>query len=164
MELAKQPFRYQVGIARGKHGHAYTVELSLARGAGLGRAIEDLHNCRGAIIGRYPIDRHLGANSAAMDEHQFATTLAGIFVAAALDRQPNRLHRRAAARQPVACNPPVEVARPQAIWAVITILHTCKRGIAGYIQVAMAANEPSLVSAAAITACVCLVLITLLVA
>jgi len=50
-----------------------------------------------------------------MDEHQLAVTLAGVLVAAAFDSQPNRLHGRAAARESVAGDPPIEMARPQAV-------------------------------------------------
>lgn len=113
--------------------------------ANLHRASEDLHDRCGTIIGRNAIDHHLRTDRAAMDEHQLAVKLAGILVSTALDRQPDRLHRRTAAGQAVARDPPIEMARPQAVWAVITILHARKRGIAGHIQVAMAAGESLLI-------------------
>jgi hypothetical protein len=143
--LAKELFRYQIGIACNKHGHAHAVKFGLASRAGLNRAIEDLHNRCGTVIGRNPIDRHFRADRAAVNEHQLAVARAGILVPTALDSQPDRLHGCAAAGQPIARDPPIEMARPQAVWAVIAVLHAGERRIARHVEVAMAACEPLLI-------------------
>src|SRR5262249_6019052 len=107
-------------------------------------------------VGGDPVDHELVAHGAAMDEHQLAVALTGVLVPSVLGGQPKRLHCRPAARQPIAGDPPIQVARPQAVGAVISILHSGDRRLACHIHSAVAAAESLLARTSAAAASVCL--------
>src|SRR5437868_24758 len=84
-----------------------------------------------------------------MDQHQLAIARHGVLVPAALGCQPDRLHCRPTPSQPIANDAPIEMARPQAVWAVIAVLYPGERWVAGHIKATMAADKSLFIQAAA---------------
>lgn len=141
MNVAKEPAANQRTIACRENVHIAVGELGLYCSGESSRICEELEECRRAVVGCNTIDNDLLAAVTPVNDHQLAAAITGVFIPTAFCGQPDRLHPCPACGQPVAGRAPIEMARPQAIRTMVTVLHAGKARSARNILSALEARE-----------------------
>jgi len=107
------------------------------------RAPENLKQHFRVIVRGNPVDGDLSALDTAVDQHHLSWVMADVFLAGLFEGQSNRLHMILAGRKAVSSLEKIEMPGPQAVRAVVAVIHTREDGICGNVIAAVQAAEIS---------------------